>query len=75
MKPLFSKAAIRFRLICSLVIDGVSLANTGLIIGLSSFVDIVILLFSGFGKMPGAQARFQISPIRKVDQSLYIFLR
>ena len=72
VKPLLSKAAIRFRLICSLVIDGVSLANTGLIIGLSSFVDIVVLLFSGFGVMPGAQARLQISPIRKVNQPFEI---
>jgi hypothetical protein len=39
VKPLLSKAAIKFRLICSLVIVGVSLANTGLIFGLSGFVD------------------------------------
>ena len=32
------------------------------------FFDIVVLLFSDFGVMPGAQARFQISPIRQVDQ-------
>jgi hypothetical protein len=51
-------------LICSLVIDGVSLANTVLVARLFDFVVIFVFLFSDFGKMPGAQARFQISPIR-----------
>jgi hypothetical protein len=59
VKPPLSKAVIRFRLISSRVILGVSLANTGLI----NFSVIIVLLFSGFGVMPGAQSRFQISPI------------
>ena len=65
VKPLFVKAAIKFRLICSLVIDGVNLANTGLVARLCDFVIIVHLLFSNFSEMQGAQSRFQISPVRK----------
>ena len=56
----------------SLDMFGVSFANTGLVLGFSDLVAIVFLLFSGFGVMPGAQARFQISPIRKVDQPFEI---
>ena len=36
--------------------------------GVAGLVGIVVLLFSGLGEMPGAQARFQISPTRQVDQ-------
>jgi hypothetical protein len=60
VKPLFSKAAIRFCFICSLFIVGVSLANTRLVAKLSDFVAIIVLLFSGFGVMPGAQFRLNL---------------
>ena len=68
MKPLFSRAYIRFFTFCSLVIFGVSFANSGFVIGLPEFVAIVLLLFSDLSEVLGAQARYQISPIRQVDQ-------
>jgi len=66
--PLLLNTPIKFFTFCSLVISGVSFANSGFVFGMPDFVFIIFFLFSGFGEMPGAQARFQISPIRQVDQ-------
>jgi len=72
--PLLLNTPIKFFTFCSLVISGVSFANSGFVFGMPDFVFIIFFLFSGFGEMPGAQARFQISPIRQVDQPIEIDL-
>ena len=68
MRPHLLSASIKILTFCSLVMLGVSFTNAAFGLDLSGFVAIILLLFSDFGEMPGAQARFQISPIRQVDQ-------
>jgi hypothetical protein len=70
--PLLLNTSIKLFTMSSLDMFGFSFENAGLVLGLSDLVAIVFLLFSGFGVMPGAQARFQISPIREVDQPSFI---
>ena len=60
--------SIKILTFCSLVMLGVSFTNAAFGLDLPGFVAIILLLFSDFGEVPGAQARFQISPIRQVDQ-------
>ena len=55
MTPLFPIASTKLCTFCSLVIFGVSFANSGFEFGMLGFVVIMFLLFSGFGGMPGAQ--------------------